>query len=183
MRDKYPLPITEAEVLEAAMELNFQFFADLIQYPQPIDAAARNAAAEILLKFLVGEWSSKRGRQKAQTFGMYIKIADRVSELKDEKGGVNFAVYQTAQDIFERKPPFHNLTQRWKKPPSRTVWTAWEIRCERDKQAAKIMNKVAQLRASDGLSDEEKELLAQKALAEGIAFLNKETNRRLKRKR
>ena len=167
MRDKYPLPITEAEVLEAAMDLNFEFFANLIRFQQPMTSDAREAAADIVLKFLNGEWSSKRSRGKSLTLAKYFKIAERVAELK-EANGLESAITQVASEM-PRRPR--------EQPPVRTVWKAWEVRCARDRSLADILRKTRELQ-SRGAPDSDGEQMVQEAVASYVA----EVNRLLKRR-
>jgi hypothetical protein len=162
MRDKYPLQITEAEVLEAAMDLNFQFFADLIRYPQPIDPRAREVAAQFVLDVLTGKWGSKRQRAKMLTARRLSKMAVRVSELKKENG-LESAIVQTAAEF--RVTP-------------KRVWDAWGLHLEEERWGQNLSQTVARLEAKGAPKEE-----GIKAVEELTATFHKEVNRRLKRKR
>jgi hypothetical protein len=138
MRDKFPLLITEAEVWDAALRRNCEFFANLIRYQQPIDPVAREVAADIVLKVFSGEydWHSKSAIKKARTVVLYSDIADRVAELKNADG-LESAINSVA----------HNLAEPGKRPPIRTVWKAWQIHCAQQRSVEARIKKVQELRA------------------------------------
>jgi hypothetical protein len=160
MTDKHPLQITRAEVLEQALEFNFEFFADLIRYRQPIEEDARAAAADFVLGCLTGT-ISKRMMGRTRTTMRYSQIANRVAEL-EPVNGLESAVVDVAGEI---------------KQDQRTVWTAWQLRCAQQKFAENALKAVADLMAK-GASEKEKE----EAIAKLMAAHAKKTQELLKRK-
>ena len=138
---KYPqFEITADDVFRAAAEPDFEFFADLILYgPVEMEHATRVMAANFLLNFLRGPWSTKRGKLNLVTLGKYKKIADRVAELK-EQNGLESAITQVAQE----------LCRPGKKPPQRTVWKAWEVHMARERGIEDIHRKLAEIRKNGG---------------------------------
>lgn len=165
---KYPqFEITSDDVMRAALDLNFEFFADLIRCGTiEMEPATRDMAANFLTYFLDGQWSTKGERRKLRTLGEYDKIATRVAELQ-ASNGLESAVNQVAREI----------CVPGKKSPERTVWKAWQVRCAKEKSLEAMHRALAELRAHGGSAQEEVKMLKARADA-----MRRERDRLLKRK-
>jgi hypothetical protein len=117
-------------IYDAAIDYDFEFFANLILHNPPMSPEVREVAAEVLLKLLNGEWRSKRAHKTLLTWKKFEKMSVRVCDLK-EKNGLESAVTQTA-DEFQQSP--------------RRVWDAWMMHLYQEEATEKLASELGTMR-------------------------------------